>query len=286
MKIPCGKCFACLQRYKMSWANRLIEHSRSFQNKYFCDLTYDELSLPVINTDTNVIKPFSSYIGNSALHLSDTDYDNLYPTLDKEEVVRFIKRFRKRFPFKFSYWLCGEYGEHFDRPHYHFLLFIHDNTITVSRDDISSFIAETWQHGYNTVFPVSDKDIRYTCKYSLKQQMDEKSNVQKPFMLCSKGIGKNYLELYETFSFHDDSVERVYYPLNRKTKSYMPRYWRDVLFSEQTRKEYSDMIQQQENNKTYDKFISDYKRDEFTQYIASRKMKEQLISKKIPKKLI
>lgn len=262
--VPCGKCEACLQRVKMSWANRLIEHGRKITNKFFCDLTYDELSLPLLNIESNDVKPASYYLDFSYSRCYSDLVDSLdrkvyIPSLWKQEVVKFIKRLRKSFPWKFSYWLCGEYGSERNRPHYHFLFFVDCPAgIILGHDDIYAFIAGAWQRGYTSVFPVSDKDIRYTCKYSLKQTMPDDFPAQKPFMLCSKGIGRNYAESSAAKSFHADSVDRMYYPLDNGCKSLMPRYWRERLFSDATRKEFARKTAEKDIH--YCSSITEYRR--------------------------
>lgn len=305
--ITCKKCAGCLQRYKMEWANRLIEHGRNFNNKFFCDITYDELSLPILNTENHDIKPLASVVESAYPCYSDLvdclDSKIYYPTLWKQEVVKFIKRLRKSLPWKFTYWLCGEYGEQKDRPHYHFLLFVDTpKDIILHHDDIYAFISEAWKRGFPSVFPVSDKDIRYTCKYSLKQQLPKDFPAVKPFMLCSNGIGRAYAESVQVQKYHSDSIDRIYYPLSNKIKSYMPRYWKDRLFSEATRKEYQKQVlvksgiptsilehhkqSIEDRIKLINKHEEERKQIEYETKLIDKQLRNQSIPKKIPQKLI
>lgn len=291
LNVPCGKCTSCLQRYKMAWSNRLIEHGRDVQNKFFCDCTYDEFNVPIVDLNTGVLKPLSEFaelhnIGSICLGLLEGDEQHYAMSLDKKESVRFIKRLRKRFPWHFSYFLVGEYGE-FGRPHYHFHLFIDAPGVILKHDDIVPFLYEAWPYGFGSIAPVTDRDIRYTCKYALKQQIDYKTPncVQRPFMLCSKGIGKSYLENASNFNFHGDSVERMYYPISDKFKSYMPRYWKEKLFSESTRKEFADMMQLRKSQQSYDDFIKEYNDTVYQHRLIENNLRKQAVPRSIPIKL-
>lgn len=240
--VPCGRCLACKDRYKQSWANRLIEHGRDVKCKFFCDLTYNDLFLPFVDSDGRHHRIIDNYSRVDKYH-SPIDSDTYPATLSKRDVTLFLKRFRKNFPYRISYFLVGEYGEFYSRPHYHFLLFIEDSDAYVSHDELVTFINAAWSRhikgikqkapmGFCSVFPVSDRDIRYTCKYELKQQLpdDYSKAVEKPFMICSQHIGAAYLEKTYNHDFHRNGM-RFYYPLDNGIKSYLPRYWKDNLFT-------------------------------------------------------
>lgn len=94
IKVRCGRCIGCRVDYSRSWAARCLHEAKLHTASCVVTLTYDDARLP----------PNGS--------------------LRKRDVQLFLKRLRKRLhPGKVSYLYCGEYGEQFDRPHYHIILF-------------------------------------------------------------------------------------------------------------------------------------------------------------------
>ena len=94
MFVPCGQCIACRINHAKEWATRIYGESRMHDENIFLTLTYDDEHLPKDNS------------------------------VHKDEVQRFMKRLRKAvYPDKVRYFLCGEYGGQFGRPHYHVILF-------------------------------------------------------------------------------------------------------------------------------------------------------------------
>jgi len=88
----------------------------------------------------------------------------------------FAKRARKELgPFKF--YMCGEYGEQFTRPHYHACLFGIDfedkEPITKLASEAKLFHSATlerlWRHGYATVGAVTFQSAAYTARYVMKK---------------------------------------------------------------------------------------------------------------------
>jgi len=93
-KWACGRCPACRINRARDWTTRLIlELERPGVRAFFLTLTYDNEHLPE---------------GRN---------------LDPKHVRNWLKRFRKPFPKEVRYFLVGEYGGKFGRPHYHVLLF-------------------------------------------------------------------------------------------------------------------------------------------------------------------
>lgn len=94
IKIPCRRCIGCRVDYSRSWAARCLHEAKLHTASCVVSLTYDDVNLPP---------------GGS---------------LRKRDVQLFLKRLRKRIaPGKVSYLYCGEYGDNFDRPHYHIIIF-------------------------------------------------------------------------------------------------------------------------------------------------------------------
>lgn len=98
LTLPCGQCIGCRLERSRNWATRAMhEYQSQDYIGSFLTLTYSEPNLP----------PSKS--------------------LDSDAMPLFFRRLKKHlYPKKISYLYCGEYGDKFDRPHYHALVFNHD----------------------------------------------------------------------------------------------------------------------------------------------------------------
>ncbi len=91
--VPCGSCIGCRTAQARQWAVRMMHESRGHESNLFVTLTLDDEHL------------------NENRELCPKDFSG------------FIKSLRKTQERRFSFFGCGEYGEHTNRPHYHALLF-------------------------------------------------------------------------------------------------------------------------------------------------------------------
>lgn len=94
---PCGQCLACRINKRRQWTLRLLLEFFSCEKATFLSLTHSDDNLP-LNLNGN-------------------------PVLCKRDVQLFFKRLRKRYGEGLRYYVCGEYGEKFGRPHYHAIVF-------------------------------------------------------------------------------------------------------------------------------------------------------------------
>lgn len=144
--VPCGKCIECRLAYARDWSLRCMhELQMSPAGGCFVTLTYDNAHLPA----------------DRGLHYRDFQL--------------FMHRMRNAgYPVRF--FMCGEYGDDFGRPHYHAILF------NVVFDDLefyrkegkielykSAELAELWGHGFVTVGAVTRHSASYVARYSLKK---------------------------------------------------------------------------------------------------------------------
>lgn len=123
----------------------------------------------------------------------------------------------------FKYYMCGEYGEQFQRPHYHLCLFgieFQDKKyLRLSSTSHKLYISETlkklWPHGYSSIGAVSFQTAAYIARYVLKKITGTQSKkhyekidahtgeiikIEKEYNQMSRrpGIGKTWLEKYTT----------------------------------------------------------------------------------------
>lgn len=199
-QVPCGRCIECRKLRVNSWYVRLMNELEHCSSAYFVTLTYDD---SCINYSDN---------GLMTLHYRDTQL--------------FWKRLRKMEKNKdIKYFLVGEYGEKFYRPHYHAIVF--------NVKDVDS-ISVSWPHGLVHCGSVTDASIFYTLKYCIKSlvvgERDKDDDRVKEKALMSKGLGSRFLTPQMIKYFKDDVSRGVTMLGNKKTS--LPRYYRDKIFNE------------------------------------------------------
>lgn len=229
VSVPCGKCMECRVQYARAWADRCVLEARSSPYNYFVTLTFDDF-----------------HKGDNSLHI--------------EDVQKFMKRLRKRFPgVKIKYFACGEYGSQDLRKHYHLILFncpFNDLTFEFKRLDpfsnrdtvkyldgltyqFSDTIYQCWQkRGFITVAPFCYQTAAYVAQYVTKKvdgKLKDKYaelGINPEFLTMSQGIGAG--------EYDDDIVFSDFMIVERSgsaAHSHSPRYF-DKLF----RKKYNDDI--------------------------------------------
>lgn len=204
--VPCGRCNACLMARRVDWTFRLLQENKVATTATFLTLTYADDFIPVSEAG---------------------EY-----TLLKRDVQLWLKRLRKQqselTPMRIRYYLVGEYGSQFGRPHYHALMFdLHPNC-SVERswqrdDQLIGFVDQ------GTVTPGS---IHYVAGYILGSS-DEYPFRQAPFSLMSKGVGRSYLTP-QMIQWHRSGM-RNFTQVNG-FKARIPRYYKDRLFTAKERK--------------------------------------------------
>lgn len=188
--VPCGRCMACRLRRTSEWALRMLHETESHSESSFVTLTYDPGHLP-------------------------GDYD-----LRKSHLQLFFKRLREAIsPRRIRYFACGEYGERFGRPHYHAIIF------GIGPRDLE-VVEESWGLGFVRLGTVTRNSCEYVASYifdalaSKSAKGDEvRQHSVRPFQLCSKGIGKLWLEGHEEQVLFDLGIK-----VRGKVRS-LPRYY-------------------------------------------------------------
>ena len=153
IKIPCGKCIGCRLDYSRRWATRAVHEAMSHKNNSFVTLTFDNDHLP----------------------------DNA--SVSKSYLSSWLKRFRKQFGEGIRFMACGEYGEKFQRPHYHILFFGFDfpdkKYWSSRRGEIyyrSPMLEDLWRgasqsegNGFSVIGDVSFESAAYVARYVTKK---------------------------------------------------------------------------------------------------------------------
>lgn len=100
-----------------------------------------------------------------------------YGSLRYRDFQLFMKRLRKKMRVPVRFFMCGEYGENFARPHYHALLFgcrfddaVRAVSVYSKRPVYRSAALEAlWPLGHSSIGEVNATTAAYTASYSLKK---------------------------------------------------------------------------------------------------------------------
>jgi len=167
LSLPCGQCIGCRLERSRQWAMRCMHEAQLHQHNCFITLTYDDTHLP----------------SDGSLHYKDFQL--------------FIKRLRKKFGFnRIRYYMAGEYGENFGRPHFHACIFGHDfydkklwkRTSTGSMLYRSQDLETLWPFGYSSIGDVNFESAAYVARYIMKKQTGK--NAEHHYSYCDLETGE------------------------------------------------------------------------------------------------
>lgn len=201
LQIPCGGCIGCRLDKSRQWMLRLMHEARDHEQKAFLTLTYDDLHLPENGS------------------------------LDKRHFQLFMKRLRKQHGGKLRYFMCGEYGDRTDRPHYHAILFgcdfadrtRHSKGAKGDQIWISKDLDRIWGLGQCYIGSVTPESCGYVSRYIMKKVTGDLANehyarinpatgeyylLQPEYvnMSLKPGIGKNHYDQFKTDIYPSDTV--------------------------------------------------------------------------------
>lgn len=224
--VNCNKCLECVQKNVNSWAFRLLNEMKD-KNAYFFTLTYDDYNLPkkfanVLDADGNIIA-----------------YDEtiLLPGFRKEDVQKLIHSIRdelrrNKLKNKLKYFIASEYGKETLRPHYHGIIFGFPFDIKMFEQILTKY----WDKGFVSVSPCNETRVYYTLKYVFKDKIVPPVGLHpsqdRPFMLCSKNLGINFLTESMTNYIMSlvDEEGKISVHQNGFLRT-IPKYYRDKIFN-------------------------------------------------------
>lgn len=210
ISLPCGRCIGCRLERARQWAVRIVHESKMHEESCFISMTFNDESVPKDGS------------------------------LDVPTCQSFLKKLRARLaPTKIRFFLCGEYGEERQRPHYHAIIFgwvPTDLKRLKKRGEFvlysSEFLAEVWGMGFVSVGNVTFDSACYVANYATKKVTGEKAKDhyrgRRPeFLLMSRrpGIGAKWIEAFMSDVYPCDEV------ISRGKPSRPPRYY-DLKFQE------------------------------------------------------
>lgn len=238
---PCGKCYCCRKTKQQRASFRIDAHRRfsNCRNCFFLTLTYASEFLPFSFDKVD-------YRTGELLEEVRSDEAILCPP----DIVNFFKRFRRYSGDKCTYFYCGEYGDKFDRPHWHAIL--HTN---MSYKEVLYFVRLAWsvsipfteKHkgtfitegkyrtkrlsiGRLTVSAVNMRRIRYCAKYVVKDNNSE--HVVPKYARWSKGYGIDWLKSSEAKELRKNPSLVTYTSDGNPVA--LPRYLSHRLYDKET----------------------------------------------------
>lgn len=185
-KIPCGWCMGCRMATRQMWQDRLEMESLKYDSFTFLTLTYDEEHIPIGSEDFT--HKFNLAMGAE-------------PSLNYNDTNKFIKRLRyytnkgvkQTESKKWKYYLVGEMGGLFQRPHYHMIIEGLDFMLS------KKLFNEAWGLGIIKSLPILEGGIRYVLSYIDSEQKGEQKKIkflamhaEPPKATRSTGIGRDF----------------------------------------------------------------------------------------------
>lgn len=205
VELPCGQCNGCRLERSRQWAMRCVHEAAMHPSNIFITLTYDNEHLPP----------------DRSLHYEDFQ-------LFKKRLL--IHASRKLGIHGVRFYMCGEYGETFGRPHYHAILFNYDLDDKVlwriERGNplyISPTLTDIWGMGHTSIGSVTFQSAAYVARYIMKKVTGDPAQEHYEWidpetgeihqrrpeftkMSLKPGIGATWFDKYKTDVFPSDFV--------------------------------------------------------------------------------
>lgn len=228
--LSCGRCWACRLEHSRQWAVRCMHEAQLYDENCFITLTYKDAGFSLVPRDFQL----------------------------------FMKKLRFKYrPREIRYYMCGEYGEIFGRPHFHACLFNFrfpdlkylKKTDSGSMLYTSEILEKLWEHGMCSVGDVTFESAAYVARYCMKKltgdgfkksygiidpDSGEVFERTKEFarMSLKPGIGARWLEKYKSDVYPHGKVvvngrevnpPRYYEKLFQKSQFEHDKLFRDGL---------------------------------------------------------
>jgi len=217
IKIPCGRCVGCRLERSRQWSVRIMHESQLHAENSFITLTYDDAHVP-------------------------SDYSLRYPDFQK-----FMKRLRKHTGLPIRYYMCGEYGETFSRPHFHSCIFGFrpEDGVEFSKSGgnpiyTSEVLSKLWPFGFSSFGELTFESAAYVARYVMKkitgdaakshyEVIDDATGevIQRvpefAHMSLKPGIGSGWYDKFHSDVFPHDEVIARGFPCKP------PRYYDKLL---------------------------------------------------------
>ena len=145
--IPCGQCQGCRLDKSIEWAVRCLHEKELHEKTSYVTLTYNKENLPK----------------NGSLYYKD--FQDFMMRLRSKKRGQTIRMF-----------MCGEYGDKLERPHYHAILFGYNPEDQEPYKDYGNYqlykseeLRKIWKNGHVTVGEANFSSIAYVARYIFKK---------------------------------------------------------------------------------------------------------------------
>ena len=163
LSLPCGQCQGCRIDHSKQMAVRAVHESLMHEENSFLTLTYSPENVPWGG---------SLVPAHHTLFMKKFRESFAFKKLNPE-----TNRLKKYYEKKIRYYMCGEYGENFSRPHFHYLIFGHafydDRYAWTTHNGHQYYrspsLEKLWPWGYSTIGDVNWETAAYTARYVLKK---------------------------------------------------------------------------------------------------------------------
>lgn len=255
--LPCNDCIGCFRRTSLEWACRCVHEAQMHRYNSYITLTYDDNNLPANNS---LHHPHFVRFMKDVRHAIARNDENLLLERDELSTERTSKRASRirdltsslatvgpdenqnRLPSllaltrailtpEIKFYMAGEYGEKYGRPHYHSLLFgvdfrdktYHGKTKAGEKIYRSYTLEKLWPYGYSSIGAVTFNSAAYISRYIMKKRRGDGNTenyeildletgeiyIKKKEYNCmsrAEGIGKAWLEEFTPDVYHRDRV--------------------------------------------------------------------------------
>lgn len=246
--VACGNCIECRKTKARDWQIRLSEDIRTNTNGKFITLTFNNDSIKklekytqdkindeikIINTNRNSISDIDKQINQLKQKKQGYKLDN---EIAKNAIRLFLERWRKQYKTSLRHWLVTELG-HTGTENIHLHGIVWTNNIEE--------LGKIWNYGYVWYGKTADKKIRnfvnektinYVVKYIHKVDKDHKHYKSK--ILCSKGIGNNYINRIDAkLNEYRKKNTNETYKTRQGQELNLPIYYRNKIYNDKEKEE-------------------------------------------------
>lgn len=269
--VPCHHCTGCLQDDQNASVYRIECEDSVSKHSLFVTLTYAPERVPLRYTDTGDLTDYQHYIANKELR-------DVVMSVNYDDGSKYWKRVRKALPdFDGKFYMNYEYGDQFDRPHMHYVLFYNNYDPSI----VEYVLREKWQeYGSLDFQPLIPERIDYVTKdISKKKNEAPPSEYSLP---CKHTISNNFgdfgfmndlrryqknQKILDSFYSKRGEFDKIppempeYVSLRSGVKIPVPRYFREKYY---VKKDYllenvyeSDSKRFKKNQKEFDRIRQD-----------------------------
>lgn len=222
--IGCGKCIECKKKKAREWQIRITEEVKQDERGKFITLTFSNESIKKINEelDRKETKENKRDVNGEIIISKGYKRDNEIATYG---VRHWLENIRAKYKKSVKHWLVTELGGNgTENIHLHGIVWC---------EDIEE-ITNKWIYGYvwngktineKKINYVNAKTANYITKYMCK--LDEKHKHYNSIILCSKGIGKGYVD--------KNKDKKDIYVTESGHKIGLSIYYRNKIFTEEER---------------------------------------------------